>query len=408
MIVEILKASISIKKKISVFLLIQSIITFILIITVLSSINQTTASVKHLESITGSIYKIDDNFIGDTEKQFFTQPDNVDILKRLYTWESTNKRFTYIVAGHQNVETVDKNFPDIFEYGYDSGHAVQNIYNSLQINDNFTSKYSLTVSAGRLFTRTDYSIDNQVIPILLGSDYKRYANLHDRFKMSFLSKPFTCEVVGFLSNNCFYNNGYNIQTLDRYIILPSMEVNSASTNTEEKTFELKLYLDKCSGYVYSNLPATSMQNMFTEKCYALDITPYQLEGVNNFYPTMWGLEGKQLQSFLLMFVTIITIVSIVCMSINMAVKIIDLKKNYAIYIANGMNKIGLYFSIFLEIAIMNCISLIISTILGFLLGKQIPTFQMISIFLIMCLFSCIYPFIVFKKINLSKVLRGDE
>lgn len=409
MIKHILEDSLNIKKKASKLIFLQCLITYFLIILILNLINITNNKVSQLETATKTLYKVTDNFVNEKEKQLFNQSDNVSVLKNFYEWEKHNDLFTYIICNQQNVGKEKDYFPSIFEIGYEVGQETLGTYKSLQVNNNFLNHFSISVSEGRLFNTNDYSSDNKTIPIILGHDYKTYCELNERITLYYMGKELNCEVIGFLPKDSYYNNGYDLKLLDRYIILPSLEINSdPSLNTCEKSFELKLYLDKCSGYLYSNYSAAYLQNIISDKCYDLDIVPYSIEGTLNFYPSMWGLEGKALLEILIIFVTIVLITSILCISMNMSSKISLLKKNYAILIANGLEAKVIFQAVALEIILINFISLILATLLAHFIIGQILLAYMVIICIFICIISYIYPFILLKTIRITDVLRGDD
>ena len=410
MIIHILKNSINMKKKENILLLIQSFITYFLIILILNMINSTNNKVDQLELATRTLYKVTDNFILEYEKQFFKQQDNVEILKKLYEWEKQNEQFIYIIANQQNVGKDKEYFPKIFEIGYDAGQETLGTYKSLQVNSNFLTHFSVSTSDGRLFLEKDYSSNNEILPILLGNDYKIYCKLNQNITLYYLGKEFTCEIVGFLEKDSYYNNGYDIKSLDRYIILPSIEMNlnTLPLNAEEKSFELKLFLDKCAGYLYSDCSGAYLQNLINSKCYDLDIQPYSIEGVFSFYPTMWGLEGESLLNLMILFVGIILVSSVLCMSINMSSKIIFFKKYYAIIIANGVEIKKIFWAVALEILLMNMLPLILAMLLATLILGQLPIIHMLIICIAIFILSYIYPFSILSRIQISKVLRGDD
>lgn len=413
MIVHILKRSLGIKKYRNNIIIFQGTISLILIITLLDMYSITLKKVQHLDTITGNLHKVTDNYIGNSERDFFSRADNVKVLKKFYNWETSNNNFTYIVVNKQNFYT-DKNiFPSKFEVGYDVSHSTPDTYNSLQINNEFIKHFELAVEQGRLFNKQDFFYKNNVLPIVMGNEYLPYCKLGDKIKVYYLGKNFNCKIVGFLSKESYFNNGYDLESLDRYILMPSLEFNYKTENVdiidqEQKKFELKLYLDKCSGFVYSKKSTSFLQNLITKKCYSLDIKPYTIEGFISFYPTMWGLEGKQFKELFIIFAIIMSIATILCISINMDAKIIALKRDYAIYIMNGISSKVISLSIILEIMYINFLSLLIASIFAFFLYGELPIILLILIYLILCITASIYPLIMLKKVNISKILRGDE
>ncbi|PHS34293.1 MAG: hypothetical protein COA82_07285 [Alkaliphilus sp.] len=414
MILHILEKSLNVKRNRSYILLFQFVITLILVITVLNIYISVEKSVDHLENVTKGLYKVNDNFVGDSERQFFSQTDNVNILKKLYSWQLSRDEFTYIVVGSQYFHAENNYFPNKFDIFYGSRHDPVGSYESLQVNNAFIEHFKLTVDEGRLFKEEDYHIDNEFLPIIMGYEYIPYSDIGDKITVYYLGKSFESKIIGFLSENSFYNDTYNIKSLNKYILMPALKTTNVDSNTntiidwEQKKFELKLYLDKCSGFLYSEFPSTYLQNMFTEKSYELDIVPYALEMHAAFYPTMWGLEGKHFEKLLFILTIIIFASSIFCISLNMAAKIKVLKRYYSIYIMNGTSSKVIYLSILLEILIINFLALLIASMIGWILYGKLPLMPLSLIYVITCVVSGIYPFFMMNKINISRILRGDD
>lgn len=406
LILNLLKISITTRKKLNLLLFFQATLVFILVCISFGLLEQTSLNVSDLKGAIKNVYKINDNFIGDAEKQFFAQPDNVDTLKSFYNWLSTNPNFDYIIANKQNVEINSSILPSIFEVGYDNGQETPSILKSLQINNKFIEHFNLAVSDGRLLDKEDYYIKN-TIPILLGSDYKKYFKLHERLELYYLSMNLKCEVVGFLNEGSYYYNSYDLKYLDRYIILPSFEIPVSPKTNEEKSFNLKLYLDKCSGFLSSNSSPNYLQKIITEKCYEMDIIPYAIEGARSFYPTVLGLEGERLQKLFFVFVITISISSVVCISISSATKIQILKKDYALFIVNGMKMQNIFIAVVAEIILLNFIALLLAIAWNQLLGAVLPTVQLFAFYCVTTLTSVLFPYKLLASLNLSKTLRGD-
>lgn len=406
-IINLIRDSLKTNKKINILLIFQITMVFILICFSFGFLHQTNLKTLQLKNTTKTLYKIDDNFLGEAEKKFFQQPDNVYILKSFYKWLSQNSEFDYIVANHQSVYVYNSKLPSKFEYGVSTGNNAHGEINSLQVNSKFLTYFNITAEEGRLFNKEDYNLKSS-IPILLGSEFKEYFKLHDHLQLSYLSKHFDGEVIGFINDDCYYNDSYNLRKLDQYIILPSFGVENLPQNSEDKSFDLKLYLDKCGGLLATDMPANYLQRIITEKCYELDIIPYQIEGTISFYPSIWGMEGEKLQKLINMLIIIITISYIFCISISTASKIRLLKKDYAVYIANGFGMGKIFISVVAEIALINFIAFIIAVFGNQIFGPRIPISQLSIFYLAITLASIVYPYKLLTKIDISKTLRGDS
>lgn len=407
MIKEIIKLSQLTKKKISFYIIIQMVITFVFITIVLNMILESTIKTSNLNNAVNGIYKISDDLFENDERLFFNQSDNVIILKKFYSW--LNHQFDYIVLNHQNLQIEGKEFPDMFKLGYEYGESIPDIYKSIQVNDYFFEYFSIDIDNGRLFEDDDYDISNEIVPILMGNAYKEHANVSDKIQVYYCGKDLTCEIVGFLEDGAYFINGIDIQSLNRYIVMPSFEslTTESTTDKEQRSFELKVYLDKCNGFISSGEAGSSIQNMITSKCYELDVRPFLVEGVTSFYLTMWGLEGEQLYQLLVTITIVMLIIAVFCISINMAGKILFLKKDLSIYISNGLRVKTVLLALFLEILSCNMICAILGSLMAALVYGNILFIPLFFIAFISSILEMIYPAIVLKNINISKTLRGN-
>jgi hypothetical protein len=402
-----MKLSYLTKKKINFYIIVQIITAFIFITVVLNMVLDSKSKVLKLNNAVNDIYKITDDLFDHDERLFFNQSDNVMILKQFYTW--LNSQFNYIVLNHQYLSIEESSFPDMFKLGYENGESIPDVYKSIQVNKYFFDFFSVDIDKGRFFEDSDYNISNEVVPILMGNAYKTYTDISDRIQVYYCGKDITCEIAGFLEEGAYFNNGYDIQSLDRYIVMPSLESPTIEPimDKEQKSFELKVYLDKCNGFISSSDTGSSIQNMITSKCYELDVRPFLVEGVTSFYLTMWGLEGEQLYQLLMVIAIVMLIISIFCISINMAAKVLFLKKDLSIYISNGLRVRDILLALFFEIISCNLISAILGSLVAFLVYGNILLPQLFCIAFTSSCLELVYPAIVLKKLNISKTLRGD-
>ena len=344
--------SLKYKKYITYFICAQCIVLYI---TILLSYNAGYTVMEQSKDIHESVssdtlYKINDNFIDEEEAMFFAQSDCLSILIELYKWETNNEYFSYIVLNRQRVY-IPPEYKIDSSFQYDVEYGISDHYASLQVNDLFFQKFNIKCDEGRLFEKNDYSTNNKVMPILLGYSYKELFSLGDYINLSYLGVDFKCEIVGFLEQGCFFNNGNDLEILDKYVILPSLE--TEDIYSEDESFMLKLYLDKCSGFISTELTAQELQMLVTQQCLSLDITPFSIEGVSSFYLTMWGIESNQLKIVMLLLAIVIGICSAIAVALNIINKIMERKYEYTIIRSNGINTIVIYRAIFLETFIIN-------------------------------------------------------
>lgn len=379
---------------------------YILVILTLSLTINIQALTSNVNNATSSLYKVNDNFLDEKEKNFLAQTDNLKVLNELYEWEKTNPRFKYIIASRQNLFLDVEGLPEKFQYGYEDGYGSSDAYESIQVNQQFIDHFAVQVSEGRVFEARDYNIENSIIPIVLGYEYKDYLSLNQIVNVAYMGVNLKVKVIGFLEKHSFYSDGYALRYLDRLVVFPSLEVDNIYL--QDRSFLIKLFWDKTSGYIHSPLSAQKIQELFTQKSMQLDIEPYVLEGVSNFYLTMWGLEGEQLQKVLFVFSLVIAFVALFSLSTNIIAKITLRKYTYGIMIANGTSRSVIQLSILLEILLINLVALCISVLFsfGFSISINIPVLLIFG--LALAVLSFIPPWISVNRLKLSKTIRGGD
>lgn len=215
-----------------------------------------------------------------------------------------------------------------------------------------------------------------------------------------------CYVAGFLTPDSYYNTTYDLQSLNRFIILPSFEFDDPYPPEEEELVFI-VYLDKCNGFLYSDQPSTYLQSLIDRECYALDITPFQLEMHLSLYPSVWGLEGERLGSLWLAFTAIITGMCVLCVSVNQTSKILRLKTDYAVWIANGFRKSTVCLAIVLENLWINGFTALAAALFGKMVRPDISVVPALVLSVCAALLSSVYPATVFSRLSIAKSIRGD-
>ncbi|WP_295091935.1 ABC transporter permease [Ruminococcus sp.] len=402
MLFDLLKTSLLYKPKKTLLLFFQIIVSFIVISIALSFFIVSNGSVAKLNRVTQSICKISDNYFGDEGEAFFSRADNVGALKKIYKWENTTDLFNYILISHQNVYIENKKWPENCSI-YFEGEKISDAYYSLQVNPEFFRYFDIDLSEGIVFTEEDYLLDDN-IPILMGSDYKNYCSIGEKIEMDYIGAILQCTVIGFIDDNSYYNNGNGIENLNNKIILPSLEL----TDEYDTGFALRLFLDKTTGFIQPNKDLNAIQNELTQQCLSADLLPFTIQGGNSFYLSMWGLEGNQLRSIFLSMLILVSVTTVICVSLNFCLKIRHFKKNYSIYISNGIRRKNIVKSIIIEIFILNTIAMFIANNICFLIGQSQNILLLFGIAIIMTMISSIYPISCFKKLNIATAIRGKE
>lgn len=380
----------------------------ILYITILFSYNTGYAVIgksSNIQESLDTLYKINDSFIDEEESLFFARADCLDVLKAFCDWECNNEYFSYIIMNRQLVYVpANYKLDNTLQYGFKYGMGITDHYASLQVNDTFFQHFNIKCSEGNLFKKEDYSTENTVLPVLLGYSYIEYWSVGDSISLSYLGSNFECKVVGFLEEGSFFNDGKNLESLDKYIILPSLE--AKDIYSEDVSFMMKLYLDKCSGFISTALTEQELQMVVTQKCLALDIRPYCIEGVSSFYLSMWGVENNQLKVILLLLSIIIGGCSLVAITLNVMSKIMERRYEYAVICINGIDRLDIHGAVFLETLMINLVAACGALIFTVVTNMY---FDYKFVFIIICflsLVSAIPPCIMIKNMCLADSLKA--
>ncbi|WP_251509884.1 FtsX-like permease family protein [Paenibacillus polysaccharolyticus] len=394
------------RRRRTVLILLQCIASYFLIMLTMNfttHAKEIAAGVQHASS---TLYKVNDHFFDQQEEDFLARPDHLLTLHHLYTWEKTNPHFKYIIASKQHLSLNVSHLPATFQYGYEAGQETPDAYESLQVNQQFLEHFQVKTYEGRLFHAEDYNLNNTVVPIIVGYEYKDYLQLGQSVNVGYMGIELKCKIVGILEQNSFYNDSYALRYMDRVIILPSLEADDIYAYPE--TLMLKLLWDKTNGYISSPLSAEAIQDLFTQKSLQLDIEPYTLEGVSRFYLTMWGLEGEQLQQIFTVFSSVIVVSCLFSLSANIAAKLSIRQYAYGVMIASGVNRRSIRLSILLEVLLIHAASLVLASLFSYVIMHRIQFSVLLPFSMILCLLSCIPPWWMIHRLRLSSTIRGGS
>ena len=404
---EILQLFKNSRKKLSRGLKIQICGFYLLIALMLPTIMGTMQVKENIVKSTQHMHRIVDDYFDEDERSFFSEADSVDRLQKLYHW--LNESFDYMITNRQTVEFSNKTLPDSLKIGIPHEGTILNIHDSLQVNTHFFEHYTIELSHGRFFLEEEYHISNEPLPILLGNSYLEHFELGEIVTIGYLTKEWTAQIVGFITAESFYNNERDLEFLNKYVILPSLEFDGKDSALElDKKFGLILYLDKTSGIIVSERTGLEIQNLLTIKSLELDLRPYIVIGVSGFYLSMWGIESEYLFNILMLTAAMLTMCSILCVSLNTAGKCTALKKEIAIFIANGYSRKKVILALIMEVASYNLWGLMLGVLLSYFSTQKLILIPFLILFCCCLVAELIYPLFALKKIRVAYALRGDH
>lgn len=121
---------------------------------------------------------------------------------------------------------------------------------TIQVNNNAYNTFLNSLAKGDSFKTDDFNYENDnIIPIILGNDYLQYYDVGEIIKLNYLQKNIDFKVIGFLNKNTVLTiNDFNY-VLDTYICMPSFQIKNEPINEEDKTFQIRHYLQKNMGFI---------------------------------------------------------------------------------------------------------------------------------------------------------------
>lgn len=388
-----------------IFELLQATLSTVLIFLMLIFCSNVSLSANKLLNVSEKLYPVYDDFFDDTEVEFFSRIDNIQILKKLYDWETNNKSFDFIVANTQDIGTADNRIPLNYSINYHLGDTIGEDgifgFESLQINKKFIDYFDIKVENGRLFTNEDYRYSNN-IPIIVGNNYKNILNLGDHFEVYFLGEKFVATVIGILNENSYYNNGYDLESLDSKLILPSFEfLSDEDYENIDEGFMLRLFLSKSCGLIYSDSVAIeNIQQLFNEKCYELDIEPYTILGLNGINDVnIWGVQGEELKTITIALLIVSVIITIISIYLIITKNLILITNDMKVFQKNGFSKSAITAAAVMEFMLPYILGYIIT--LGYCIVLSKLTLLLGTALLILFEFTIVY----LKTNNYVKKMR---
>lgn len=150
---------------------------------------------------------------------------------------------------------------EIFLYGYEEGHADDSVnqheeivfsgVKAVQLSHNALFRFNISVWGGEFFPDNNYQ-DGDMVPVLLGYEYKDTFNVGDELEVEYIFKPFKFKVVGILNKDSHIMRLGEPLYLDRYIVMPSINCLYSPASPDEDLFQVRHYVNKLEGWFEYN------------------------------------------------------------------------------------------------------------------------------------------------------------
>lgn len=150
---------------------------------------------------------------------------------------------------------IDKEFLYGFEYGnpeiWNNGNSIIYPTKCFQISKNCIERFELEVETGNIFSDNDMKyVSGKYIPVIVGADYADMLGVGDLLKGVYIQNEFTYEVIGILSKGANISLGGHEVSLDRYLVMPSFNIEEDPMNEEDDVFQVRHYANKLSGKLH--------------------------------------------------------------------------------------------------------------------------------------------------------------
>lgn len=147
---------------------------------------------------------------------------------------------------------------------------------TVKVGENINAFFDLECLNNSSFQSTDFLYRDNVIPVIIGNDYKKYFSVDDTLDCVVNGKNYTLLVKDILTENesiIYYNQEI---MLDSYWIIPFENFNSNSAKKPNSRYAFSTLLEKNSGIIKVNENYTVKNAMSDVKaiCESLDLPTY--------------------------------------------------------------------------------------------------------------------------------------
>lgn len=325
--------------------------------------------------------------------------NNDNGLKKMMSFnEDIKNSFDTFSVDYQDVylvESLSFTYQESFRADYETDmYGLNDEYgiplSSVQIDQNTCSYFELEkkVIEGEFFSPEDFFyVEDKVVPVLLGNEYRGVTNLGANLKINYLSKEMDAKVVGFLEPNVIIAFDDNIVSMDRKIILPFFDIKESDLTSINGDFPNYLYSQK--NWMYIRASSDFTIKYYMDKVQSLS-SSYGLKYIINGTLTKKEIEsiGTTINAFQMVFSAFI-VVAILLMTISFSIlsflEYLRAKPIVSIYFLCGYNSTRIKAKFSIQFFLISVLSIIIS-------------FLIISIINNTLKFSVLFPNIIFVSI----------
>lgn len=379
-------------------------------------------------------YKLSDNFVGEEGEKFERSVNKYTKLLAFNHILANNEDFEYLEVYSNPIDVSDFKGSEVFKYLYETGGTPEGDANlpkkittvkGIYLSENVFDEFGIEIEQGSMFSSSDYLLNDDkynsdIIPIIVGNEYKDYYNVGDYIKMQYnILNPnqggASLKIIGILKEgSVIKRENDRLESLDRYIIQPSYDIKDVTLSENSTSlFEIMLYM-KTNGVIITGSSANEVQDRIAEICTSVDIFPiHNIMGATNQRTRFFNIDLQKITTFF--YIISITVLSLTAF-LMILFSIMAVKRNlkyYAILLTCGYSFGDIMLMFILQPLILcsvayfigSIISIIIIRINYYLMPPLMPYIVFAIAMFIISFLSAMLAKNELKKHDLSMYLR---
>lgn len=381
---------------------------------------------KYAETYGANTYYLTREFLSDNDYYLYLEDNNTSDYQRLLHFRNNlleNTAWDYTILVEQPVDIMGIQISEEFLYGYEDGYASSSVFTynestyyttkTLQVSEKFFPVFSIELSDGNFFTVNDYEYAKEtVVPVLLGSSYKKLFSIGDVFTGNYMSETMTFEVAGFLKENSFFFSTFSnsFVSCERYIIMPALHTETA------EYFSKIMLLQQMGGILVSDMGYPETRDQYNALLEEAGLDKWEM-GIAD--PDRFNQIGLQLETYQSMTDEVLgqfdlILIIVLCFIIISQIFIIcgfirEQHREYGIYMLCGAT----FGQIAATILGVVCIILLTGDMIAALLlhyaGISLNTIGMLQLVVVgMGVVLISIPLLYLRKMNVSDIIGGRE
>ncbi len=376
--------------KISTFIFFfQILICFIVggyIISEFDNINKLDNKLNQIGDSNSIFYLIDDTDI-NKDHEIMNKDDVANRLYSLYEYMENLDNIDVCRFYQTTIVIEDERLPESFVV---DSFLEEVAYNALYADIEYLKLFEISCDKGRTFKTSDFSIADGLIPIILGSGYKKVVDLGDKIDGKY-------EIIGFAEENSFFMNpswSDEIVYLDNYIIMPFR----VSKNSDP--------LDIYQAISRSLIIADSMDLIMKVPEYSLNMDLFTFN-LRSYAEQIKRIKAEVYEVLMMMtvFLFIVFVVCTVCMYTTLLVFIDSHIREFTIHLMCGCSFLGVLCRICYQVWIPMLISFLATLIIY---NELMVMLVLFVVFMILAILACFPPLIkIYKKGLVSVIVKSE-